>query len=67
MTIHEYKTNVFVLVVCMHVCVCACVCVRERERERDQNQDFTVLQKWISFFRYLTNITANMNKRLGPN
>jgi hypothetical protein len=40
---------------------------RERERERDQNQDFTVLQKWISFFRYLTNITANVNKRLAPN
>ena len=53
------------LSVCM--CVCVCVCVRERERERDQNQDFTVLQKWISFFRYLTNITANMNKRLAPN
>ena len=36
LTIHEYKTIAFVLLVCMHVCcMCVHVCVWERERERE--------------------------------
>lgn len=49
--------------ICLSICRHACACVLH-ERERDQNQDFTVLQKWISFFRYVTNITANVNKKI---
>lgn len=41
--------------------VCVSLHVRERERE-DHYQDFTVFQKGISFFRYLTDITGKKKK-----